>query len=328
MFSHFLYRWSPRGALTLVVGALAVLLSTFSPANGQTITTLYWDTNAAVAGSGNAGGDWNTNAYWTTSATGEGSTGSWTTLSGSLNNVHFSAGEDGAGPFTVTVQNVFAETAINKIVVEEGAVTLQGETSGRSLALGGVGEIEVASGLRLGLNVTIAGSVGLTKTGAGTLFKLRSSADAYTGTTRIKEGFFNADTNAIPDASAVVIDAGATLSYNIGGGRSDTVGSLAGAGTLLLKGGADIPVFTAGGDGTSTTFSGLINSTNNNGSFVKAGVGTLTLSGSNTYGQKTSVTGGTLLVNGNQASAAGAVSVATGARLGGLGTIGGAMQRE
>ncbi len=47
------------------------------------------------------------------------------------------------------------------------------------------------------------------------------------------------------------------------------------------------------------------------------------LGGNNTYTGMTAVTAGTLLINGNQSAANGAVTVAAGASLGGAGTIGG-----
>ena len=59
-------------------------------------------------------------------------------------------------------------------------------------------------------------------------------------------------------------------------------------------------------------------------SVSKDGTGTWTLSGNNTYTGATVVTAGTLLINGNQTTANGAVSVDSNATLGGIGTIGGA----
>lgn len=56
---------------------------------------------------------------------------------------------------------------------------------------------------------------------------------------------------------------------------------------------------------------------------VQAGTGTTILTGANSYTGATSVAAGTLLVNGNQGAAIGLTSVASGAIIGGTGTIGG-----
>jgi fibronectin-binding autotransporter adhesin len=56
---------------------------------------------------------------------------------------------------------------------------------------------------------------------------------------------------------------------------------------------------------------------------VKIGSGVQTLGGANTYSGPTSVSAGSLLVNGDQSGATGAVTVASGATLGGSGTLGG-----
>lgn len=59
-------------------------------------------------------------------------------------------------------------------------------------------------------------------------------------------------------------------------------------------------------------------------SLVKTGDGTWILSGNNTYTGVTTVSAGTLLVNGDQSASTGAVSVASAGTLGGIGVIGGA----
>jgi fibronectin-binding autotransporter adhesin len=60
------------------------------------------------------------------------------------------------------------------------------------------------------------------------------------------------------------------------------------------------------------------------GGFMQAGSGTTVLNSANDYLGTTNVDVGKLIINGNQAGATGAVTVASGATLGGSGTIGGA----
>ena len=293
-------------------GILASLL--FVAVSGYA-TTLYWDTNGSAPGSGNAGGDWNNNTYWTTDSNGVSATNSYAKLASATNDIYFSAGTDGVGTNTVMVQNVSAANAVNKITIEEGNVSLNGQTSARAIALTGAGEINVSANAYLTLAVDIAGSVGLTKTGAGTMSK--TGVDAYTGTTWIKEGTLSAGNDAIPDSSRLMIDAGATAQY---WNRSDTVGSLAGAGSFSLAGSAG-STFTCGGDNTDTEFSGKISDVaSTKGGLVKAGTGTLTLSGANTYQPQTTVTGGVLRITGTHTNG-GNYLVTSGATLGGTGTI-------
>jgi autotransporter-associated beta strand protein len=78
----------------------------------------------------------------------------------------------------------------------------------------------------------------------------------------------------------------------------------------------------------NTTFNGTIQNSfaGSTGNLTYSGTGTLTLSGTNTYTGTTTVTGGKVLVNGDNSSATGNVSVSnSGTVLGGTGTIGGAV---
>jgi fibronectin-binding autotransporter adhesin len=79
-----------------------------------------------------------------------------------------------------------------------------------------------------------------------------------------------------------------------------------------------------GAGATGIFFNGIIGDGGNTLGLTKAGPGMLVLAGANTYGGATTVSAGTLRVNGNQSAAGGAVSVATGATFGGSGTVGGA----
>ncbi len=244
-------------------------------------TTLFWDTNGATAGAGSSpSATWSTSSSdknWTTSSAGTASTIQWTNGS----NAVFSAGTDATGSYTVTVSGTVSAAGIT---VEEGSPTFSG---GIVTLSGTTPQLSVASGSTLTFNSQIAGTSGFTKTGTGTL-TLGSTANAYTGTTTVNAGtLLLGASNVIPDASALVIGSGATV--DLGWGHSETVASLAGAGTLDIKGGP----FTVG-DSTSTTFSGVLMDSGGYGSLVKQGTGTLTLSGANTFSGLTTINAGAL----------------------------------
>jgi autotransporter-associated beta strand protein len=94
-----------------------------------------------------------------------------------------------------------------------------------------------------------------------------------------------------------------------------TVGSLAGAGSVLL--GAN--TLTIGSNNQSAVFSGVISGS---GGVTKSGSGTLTLSGANAYAGNTTINGGVVVANNKRGSATGtgSVQVQTGV-LGGKGFI-------
>lgn len=141
----------------------------------------------------------------------------------------------------------------------------------------------------------ISGTGGITKTGSG-IFTL-SGANTYTGSTTVTGGTLTLGaTNVIADASALNVGAGAT--FNLGN-FSETVGSLAGGGSVTRGTGT----LTAGGDNSSTAFSGIINGS---GAFIKAGTGTLTLSGANTLTGAVTINAGTVVLSGANGAAASA----------------------
>jgi fibronectin-binding autotransporter adhesin len=77
---------------------------------------------------------------------------------------------------------------------------------------------------------------------------------------------------------------------------------------------------TAAGAGYSATVSAVLSGS---AQLAKTDLGTLVLTGANSYSGGTLVQSGTLLVNGDASAATGATSVVSGATLGGAGTIGG-----
>jgi autotransporter-associated beta strand protein len=91
--------------------------------------------------------------------------------------------------------------------------------------------------------------------------------------------------------------------------RTPDFGALSGAGNIPLSSSSD--VLSAGFNGASTTYSGIISSA---GGFTKAGAGTMILSGPDTYTGATTVTGGILEITGTETGSKSA-TVSSGATL-------------
>ncbi len=158
--------------------------------------------------------------------------------------------------------------------------------SSRAVTLGAGGGIIDANGNTDTVAGVISGTSLSTKAGAGIL-ALSNTGNSYTGSTSILTGTLKLGASGvIPDSSDVSISSGATLDLNA---KSETIGSLAGAGTVLLSGS-----LMAGASGASTTFTGLLNGS---GSFTKNGAGTFTLANTANTQSSTSVTAGTLLIS-------------------------------
>src|SRR5439155_18443438 len=130
--------------------------------------------------------------------------------------------------------------------------------------------------------------------------------------------------------------AGATLTWGstanfLTSGQTLLLGSVISNGTVNFQNGLNFGASdqtiqtnrgaTAPTGGVDAVISSVIGSSG--GGFAKTGAGTLDLTGNNTYSGTTTVNAGILLVNGNQSAATGAVTVNSGATLGGSGIIGG-----
>ena len=240
----------------------------------------------------------------------------------------------GTGNLTLSGINTFTgNTSINggNLIVQGGSalsdtgtVTLNSanatftiaasETIG-SLQGGGATAIAAAQTLTIAEfgNATYSGAItgtgSLAKTANGTL--TLAGNNSYMGGTTVSAGTLATQGNErISDSSSLSVASGAT--FQLGG--NETLGSIAGAGAINLQSNT----LTAGGDNSSTTFSGNIAG---GGAFAKAGTGNLTLSGNNTYAGPTTVTAGTLVVTGTLGSTP--VTIGNAATLGGNGTLGG-----
>ncbi len=149
----------------------------------------------------------------------------------------------------------------------------------------------------------ITGNGDVNKSGAGELL-LYMTGDDYTGATNINEGKFTLGASGvIPDASAINIAAGAEFDLN---GKNETIGSLSGAGNVINRAGACTLV--AGGNDSSTTYSGVIADGTAATAFTKEGTGTLIFSGANTYTGTTTINAGTLRASNASAVGTGALT--------------------
>ncbi len=127
--------------------------------------------------------------------------------------------------------------------------------------------------------------------------------------------------NVLPSNTPVAISGGGTLDLN---GGNQSIGSLASSdpSTQVLLGAGTL---TTGGDGTSTTFAGMISGS---GGLTKLSGGALTLSGASTYSGSTTINGGTLRAANATGSAtgSGAVTINAGTLSSGpVGTISGSV---
>jgi autotransporter-associated beta strand protein len=197
-----------------------------------------------------------------------------------------------------------------------GAGTLQlsganGYTGGTDVA---AGALEALASGALGTGpVSVAGKASLA---------FGNTADAGKLTITAHSGAVVAFRDASSGGNATVVNnAGAQLHIDGLSAAGTSIGSLEGAGQVLLGAKA----LTVGGLGGNATLSGAIGGTG--GSIVKVGAGTLTLAGASSYTGGTTVSAGTLSVNNKSGSAtgSGAVRVQGGATLAGSGTIAGAV---
>ncbi len=172
------------------------------------------------------------------------------------------------------------ETPVNNTISQRGLI-LQGANNGA--ISGNVADVT-------GATANGNGSIAVTKNGAG-LWNL-SGVNAYTGATAVTAGTLQAGSaTAFGTNSAVTMTnaAGATLDLN---SFNETIGALAGGGTLggnVTMGSGNL---TVGQGTTASTFGGVISGT---GNLTQTGTsGTLTLTNADTYSGSTTISGGTL----------------------------------
>ncbi len=269
-------------------------------------------------------------------------------ITGNVNTVSIEGGgvlDVGASNFTVATelqvsgagsQLLTSGGLVNAVQVElrnSGNLTLN--ASDRIGSLTGSSSTTVVIGantLTVGdANTTYAGTISgtngkLIKQGVGTL--TLTGSNTYTGSTTIQRGalfLVGESENVLADTTDVILDNsvfGEPIALIIG--TNEKIGSLASVSgspvteasltTSALQDNMRVQLgnntLTTGGNGNSTVFSGIIEngSASSNGSLVKEGTGTFTLTNANTYTGSTTVNGGTLNVTGSIASTSVAVN--------------------
>ncbi|WP_238149677.1 autotransporter-associated beta strand repeat-containing protein [Dyella jiangningensis] len=190
-------------------------------------------------------------------------------------------------------------------------------TAGSSVLLG-AGALTIApSGSSSTFAGTIGGIAGVVINGTGT--ETFSGTNTYTGGTSIQSGTLALGFGgALAGGTALTLASAGT--FDIAAGGNQTIGTLAGAGGTVSLGSNVLSVSGSGGgsfDGAIRGTGGVTNTAN-----------ALVLNGTNTYIGLTTVQGGSLTVGDathTGARVSGDVTVASGASLGGFGTVGGSV---
>jgi autotransporter-associated beta strand protein len=182
-------------------------------------------------------------------------------------------------------------------------------SAGNTLTLAGTTPTIQVDNNTTQIDAVVAGTAGLTKTGAGTLNL--TGNNTYTGNTTLTGGTLQfAKTAAMPATGTVAVGNEATLAVNLGGtgewttatsGNGSVGGLLAGVGgqgnPVTYTGNTTLGLDTTNASGNQTYASAITNVGTSLG-FAKLGNGTLTLTAANTYSGPTTIGGGTLRFSG------------------------------
>ena len=253
-------------------------------------------------------------------------------VTGGLLGVETSTNLGGSSANTITLASgttlqLFANTVANNWSVVMNGATFRNQSGSVTWAgpvsLTGANTMDVVSGGSLTLTNALTGTGSLNKTTAGTL--VLSGANSYAGPTTVTAGIlqlgkelslYNGATGSWTDTN-IIVNSGATLALNVGGTGEFTPADVQalvalGTGAGGFKTGASIAFDTtnaAGGTVVLTTPLANPNGGVNALGLSKIGTNALTIPGGNTYTGGTSVTNGTLNVQGDQSAATGSWSI-------------------
>jgi autotransporter-associated beta strand protein len=173
-------------------------------------------------------------------------------------------------------------------------------------------------------------------TGTGTLtIAPTASSWKWNGSMSAFAGTFIANTNYNIIFEGAATSGSAAAKFQVDGycfydegatGTTFNMGELSGVGAITANG-SGMVTFQVGALNTSTTYSGSFGDSSGTIALNKIGTGTLSLTNASTYSGGTTITAGTLLVGNTTGSAlgTGAITVSSGATLGGIGSVSGAV---
>jgi autotransporter-associated beta strand protein len=265
---------------------LSILLLSAFTALGAQAASLTWDTDGSTTIATGGAGSWNTSGLNWDNA---GSFVAWNNSNGDSAIFGGTAGTVTLGE-AITVNNLTFNTASYTIAGGGFGLTVNGTITNSVVAT---------------ITASIAGSNGLTKSGAGTL--TLQAANTYTGATTIQSGILQTRTTGALTAGTTVTVGSATLNATatLDVRASQTVAGIGNAGTGLSTITGDSNTAStrltinpdgAGVSAADSAFGGTIkdaDATHTLG-ITKAGSRTLTLTGINSFTGTTIVSGGTL----------------------------------
>ncbi len=234
-----------------------------------------------------------------------------------------------SGPGAIGADYFYTGSAVQRgsLQAQNGANTWSG-----NVILTTTGNTRI--GVQNGASLTIGGTITESAAGVSPTFRAGDAGDnitlsgvcSWTGDTimfstggSIKLG----GNDRLPTSSNIKFTGSATV-FDLNGNNQQVRG-ITDFNPTVTNGGATPSVLTLSPlVATTTGFFGLIVDGTESISVVNSGDGTTILGGNNTYSGTTTVNSGTLLINGNQIGATGAVQV-NGGTLGGTATIGGAV---
>ncbi|CAN5720800.1 hypothetical protein BH09VER1_BH09VER1_34670 [soil metagenome] len=270
---------------------------------------------------------------WATLTSGTANNSNWTTDAAGTTDAHQVAGATSAVVFSASTPGTTATTLGADFSIKSLTFNSDASVSGtRTLTVSNTSTGITANSGAIGtINAALTGTTGVAKNGVGAL--VLGGNNTFTGGLTINDGIVRvasagALNSSTPQAVTFGASAPSTAKLQLNG-NSVTIGALstnATPGTPIVENASGSNATLTVSQSTNTTYAGTLQDGTGGGNLglAKTGSGTLTLSGNNSYTGATAVNNGALLVDGNSASATGAVSVASGAVLGGAGTVGGA----